>query len=103
MNILTAQNWQDYELIDTGNGQRLERFGQYTLVRPDPQIIWKPSLPKSEWDKADAIFEKTSGDKGSWIKNKNMPDKWLCKYQNLSFWVKLSPFKHTGVFPEQSV
>lgn len=103
MNILTPQNWQEYELLDSGNGQRLEKFGQYILVRPDPQCIWKPSLPESEWKKADAIFKKTSGEKGIWEKKTKLPEKWQMKYGELAFWVKLSPFKHTGVFPEQAV
>ncbi len=103
MVILTPQGWTDYELLDSGDGQRLERFGPYTLVRPDPQIIWKPRLQKSEWQKADAIFTRTKEDRGNWKFNSKLPEKWLCKYQNISFWVKLSPFKHTGVFPEQSI
>ncbi|MDO8429164.1 MAG: class I SAM-dependent methyltransferase [Candidatus Daviesbacteria bacterium] len=97
MKVLIAENWEDYELIDSGDGRRLERFGGYLLSRPDPQIIWKPSLPKVEWEKATAAFEQ------SWKLTNNQPEKWLCKYQNISFWVKLSPFKHTGVFPEQAV
>lgn len=113
MQILVPTNWGDYDsnavsssayaLLDSGDGQRLERFGPFTLVRPDPQIIWKPGLPKSQWAKADAVFEKTSGDNGRWIKKTSIPEKWLCTYQNLSFWVKLTPFKHTGIFPEQAV
>lgn len=103
MKILVPESWADYELIDSGNGQRLERFGSYILVRPDPQIIWKPSTPKSNWEKATAVFKKTRGDQGLWQLTKNQPEKWLCSYQNISFWVKLSPFKHTGVFPEQAV
>lgn len=97
MIILTAPNWSDYQLLDTGSGFRLEKFGKYILKRPDPQILWKPKLPKSEWDKADASFE---NDK--WIVKTKMPDKWLMEYQDLKFWVKLSPFKHTGIFPEQA-
>ncbi len=121
MVILTPSDWKDYELIDSGDGQRLERFGLYTLVRPDPQCIWQPTLSKVKWDKADAIFQRTSSDeqsssaneqsfpstnverKGIWKKQSKIPEKWLCKWNNLSFWVKLSPFKHTGVFPEQSI
>lgn len=114
MQILTPKNWQDYALLDSGNGKRLEKFGQYILVRPDPQCIWKPTLPQSEWQQADAIFEKTSGDKqsfpsanaerkGIWKKKTKLPEKWEMSYGNLKFWIKLSPFKHTGVFPEQAV
>lgn len=101
MLILTTDSWQDYELIDSGNYQKLERFGKYILVRPDPQILWKPSLLASQWKKADAKFIRTSEDRGRWEPT-NVPDKWLLEYQGLKFFVKLSPFKHTGVFPEQS-
>ncbi len=101
MIILQADNWQDYELLDSGEGKRLERFGEYFLIRPDPQVIWKPSLPTAEWQKADVVFEKTSGEKGAWKKNKNVPESWKVSYQGLTFLIKLSPFKHTGIFPEQ--
>lgn len=103
MVILNPHGWTDYELIDSGNGQKLERFGPQTLIRPDPQIIWQPSLPKTAWHKATAIFERTKEDKGQWKIQSKLSEKWLCKYKNISFWVKLSPFKHTGVFPEQSI
>jgi len=104
MQILSTRGWQDYELLDSGDGYRLERFGKYILSRPDPQIIWKKKLSDQEWNKADAIFERTTYDKDNWIKkNRNLPEKWLLQYKNLSFWVKLTPFKHTGVFPEQCV
>ncbi len=100
MLILKTKGFADYELIDSGNGQRLERFGKYTLVRPDPQAIWKTSQPDNLWNDASATFEKTLGDKGIW-KKKNLPEKWEVKYKNLTFLAKLSPFKHTGIFPEQ--
>jgi 23S rRNA (cytosine1962-C5)-methyltransferase len=100
MTILSTNGWQDYELLDSGDGHRLERFGEYRLVRPDPQIIWKPSLPKTEWLKADAVFAK---EKEEWQNKNNVPKRWLLEYDNLKFWAQLSPFKHTGVFPEQSL
>ncbi len=98
MTILATPGWADYELIDSGNGFRFERFGKYKLVRPDPQIIWKPLLGKKDWDQADAVFENER-----WVNKNNVPAKWLMKFENLSFWAELSPFKHTGVFPEQSL
>lgn len=102
MHIITTAGWDNYELIDSGEGYRLERFGTYVLSRPDPQIIWKRNKPREIWEKADAVFERTSFDKGVWIKkNQHMPDSWIIQYKTLSFLVKLSPFKHTGVFPEQ--
>ena len=87
----------NYELIDSGNGRRLERFGDYVLDRPDPEVLWQKALPPSRWNEADAIF------KDKWIQNVSMPDKWLMDDGNIKFWVKLSPFKHTGVFPEQAI
>lgn len=84
----------DYELIDSGEGRRLERFGKYLLNRPDPEALWKKSLSETEWEKADAKFEK------KWV-NKNVSEKWQIELDNLKFWLKLSPFKHVGIFPEQ--
>lgn len=103
MKLLTSHNWSDYELLDSGNGKRLERFGKYTLVRPDPQCIWQPKLSRTKWENADAWFVRKTDDKGMWQYRNKLPDAWLMNYNNLSFRVKLTPFKHTGVFPEQSV
>ncbi|RJQ24680.1 class I SAM-dependent rRNA methyltransferase [Candidatus Parcubacteria bacterium] len=103
MLILKTPGWQEYQLLDSGNGLRLELFGSYTLVRPDPQAIWKPRLNELEWEKADAVFKKNQGDKGQWVFKNKLPDKWQMHYKDLSFWIRLTPFKHTGVFPEQSV
>ena len=100
--ILVAPDWKDYSLLDSGNGQRLERFGNYTLIRPDPQILWQPSQSQSVWDKADAVFQRAAEDKGKWVVKAEIPEKWLVKYKNLKFYCKLTPFKHTGVFPEQA-
>jgi 23S rRNA (cytosine1962-C5)-methyltransferase len=102
MIIKVSQNWADYELIDSGQECRLERYGKYILIRPDPQAIWKKKLPDSEWQKANAEFKRTEGEKGKWVQ-KNMPAKWEMSFRNLKFYCKLSPFKHTGIFPEQSV
>ncbi len=102
MIVKITKNWADYELIDSGSEQRLERFGKYILSRPDPQAIWKKKLPESEWLKANAEFKRTEGDRGKWIQ-KNMPTKWEMSYKNLKFYCKMAPFKHTGIFPEQSV
>lgn len=101
IHTLINTGWDDYELIDSGNGEKLERFGKFTLVRPDPQLIWKPTLPREAWEKADALFTRITEDKGTW--RNTMPEKWEMHYKNLTFICKLSPFKHTGVFPEQSL
>lgn len=87
---------KDYDLIDSGNGRRLERFGKYVLDRPDPEVLWKKTLPESDWNKADAIF------KNNWINKRRIPEKWQIEEQGIKFWLKLTPFKHTGIFPEQS-
>jgi 23S rRNA (cytosine1962-C5)-methyltransferase len=86
----------DYELIDSGGGRRLEKFGQYVLDRPDPEILWKKSLPEDQWSKSDAKFE------NHWIVRNKIPSRWQIKAGDLKFWLKLSPFKHTGIFPEQA-
>lgn len=98
MKVISTKGWSDYELLDSGNGFRLERFSKYVISKPDPQAIWNQSLPKSQWDAADARFENNS-----WIKKADFPQKWSIKYKNLEFYAKLTPFKHTGIFPEQSL
>ncbi len=85
----------DYELIDSGNGRRLERFGKYILDRPDPEVLWSKSLPPEKWKSADAKFER------NWIYHGHVPANWQIDANGLKFWLKLTPFKHTGIFPEQ--
>lgn len=96
--LLSTPGWEEYQLLDTGEGYRLEQFGPYRLVRPDPQIIWKRTLPEAEWQKANAVFLNDRWD----LKTK-MPHEWPMHYNGLTFMAKLSPFKHTGVFPEQKL
>jgi 23S rRNA (cytosine1962-C5)-methyltransferase len=105
LHILAPPPWDDYELLDTGDGAKLERFGPYTLVRPETQAIWPPRLPERDWQRADAKFEKTKGgddSPGQWLQRRQLPDQWQMHHNNLSFWVRLTPFRHTGVFPEHS-
>lgn len=92
----------NYELIDSGEGRRLERLGEYILDRPDPQIIWKKGLPSEEWQKADAYFKRISEDKGIWNVRTKIPEKWILEHNGTKFYAKLTPFKHTGIFPEQA-
>lgn len=106
--FLTVENWADYELIDSGNFEKLERFGAYILARPEPQAIWDKHLPESEWQsQAQAVFkkEKGSSEKGQWALKKGMPEQWFVNYpyqgMNLRFRLGLSSFKHVGLFPEQ--
>jgi 23S rRNA (cytosine1962-C5)-methyltransferase len=95
MQLLATTGWEDYELLDSGNGLRLERFAKYVISKPDPQAIWKPNLSQVEWDKADAKYMEKD-----WSTN-SLPQKWPLTYKNIQFYAKLTPFKHTGVFPEQ--
>lgn len=103
--MLAPPPWDDYELIDSGNGAKLERFGSYTLVRPETQAIWPPNLSEREWQRADASFEKTRGGEegaGTWQFRRPLPEQWRMHHDNLRFWARLTPFRHTGVFPEHS-
>lgn len=109
MQLLTPTHFADYELIDSGGFEKLERFGQYFLIRPEPQAIWNRSLSEAEWDKmSSAAFklEKNDTEKGRWILKKNMPDQWRINYSNkqLQFTLRLglTSFRHIGVFPEQA-
>ncbi|MBP7842446.1 class I SAM-dependent methyltransferase [Candidatus Woesebacteria bacterium] len=100
--ILKQIGWNDYELIDSGDGERLERFGEFVLRRPYPEIIWNKSQSETVWDSADAVFTRIGGDKGYWQTRRQMPESWKLPWNNVAALVHLSPFKHTGVFPEQS-
>lgn len=92
---------KDYELLDSGEGEKLERLGDFVLSRPDPQAIWKKNLTESEWKKADAFFTRTETS-GEWrYKGDKKLDKWPIEYSGLKFWIKPTAFKHTGIFPEQ--
>ncbi len=110
MILLTPTQHSDYELIDSGAFEKLERFGPYILARPEPQAIWDKSLTDSEWDKkAHAVFRRDKGsqEKGQWILKKEIPDRWNFKYKttelHLTAKLALSSFKHVGLFPEQAV
>lgn len=98
-----SDKWQDYCLIDTSNGERLERWGDVTLIRPDPQIIWKCEGGASEWRSAHAKYNRSSSGGGSWDYRRKLPESWQIKYGDLTFMVKPTGFKHTGLFPEQAV
>ena len=96
-----ADNWKDYELLDASDGERLERWGEYVLRRPDPQIIWKNTANHKMWENADAIYKRSSKGGGGWVKNE-LPQTWNIKYGDLKFVLKPMGFKHTGLFPEQA-
>jgi len=93
--------WQDYELIDSGRGEKYERYGPYTLVRPDPQAIWTPVLSDDEWVRADAVYMR-EGQTGTWHYRRPLPESWTMRFRELRFKVRPTSFKHTGVFPEQA-
>lgn len=102
MLLETFEKFKDFELLDTGLGQRLERWGKYILARPDPQIIWPRHLPDQDWAKADAVFAALS-DKGQWHLKNDLPKTWTVDYNGkIKLVAKLSPFKHTGIFAEQA-
>lgn len=107
--ILTPAHWKDYELLDSGGFEKLEKFGNYILSRPEPQAAWDKSLPGKEWEKlAHASFKKDpkSTEKGQWISKEGMPQNWFLNYKSpefrLRFKLSLSSFKHVGIFPEQA-
>ena len=114
MKLLHPSSWKDYELIDSGDGEKMERFGKFILIRPEPQAIWQKSKSEEEWNKlAHAQFRREQKDhyrfgddvKGGWKKNQQMPDSWNVNYQynNLSLTLRLAltSFGHVGIFPEQ--
>ncbi len=109
INILTPTHWKEYELIDCGNFEKLERFGNVILIRPEPQAVWSKQLPESEWQKVHHIrFKGRSATSGEWVKKKqDIPDRWYISYQNNDVQIKLrlalTSFKHVGLFPEQAV
>jgi 23S rRNA (cytosine1962-C5)-methyltransferase len=100
--MLIADKWKDYELIDTGGGEKLERWGKYILRRPDPQVIWPFHGKKGLWEKADAHYHRSSSGGGRWEYKTKLPERWTIKYGELRFYVEPTGFKHTGLFPEQA-
>ena len=98
-----ANNWKDYEIIDTANGEKLEKWKEITLVRPDPQIIWKEKQKPNEWKKQNARYIRSKTGGGYWEYKNKLPASWKIQYKNLTFNIKPMGFKHTGLFPEQAV
>lgn len=109
ISLLTPAHWKDYELIDCGDFEKLERFGNIVLIRPEPQAVWSKQLPESEWQKRhDIRFKGRSATSGEWVrKNTKAPDRWHITYKNtdieIRFRLGLTSFKHVGIFPEQAV
>ena len=113
MELLCPKNWKDYELIDCGDFEKLERFGKYITIRPEPQAVWPKIYSNADWEKQATVkFIPKSSSQGDWKKLKQMPDQWEIKYKvknqkskedDLTFRLGLTAFKHVGVFPEQAV
>jgi 23S rRNA (cytosine1962-C5)-methyltransferase len=102
METLTP-DWTDYELVDSGAGKKFERFGEFTLIRPEPQATWTPALSALEWHKADAEFVKAKGARqGQWRFSKPLPQRWMMQWENLQFCVQPTPSGHVGLFPDQA-
>ena len=98
-----SDSWKDYELIDCSSGERLERWGEITLIRPDPQVIWQTKRAHPLWRKANARYLRSSSGGGRWEVYGGLPDVWQISYHTLRFNIKTMGFKHTGLFPEQAV
>jgi len=112
MELLSPKNWKDYELIDCGDFEKLERFGKYITIRPEPQAVWPKIFSNADWEKQAGVkFIPKSSSSGEWKKLKQTPDQWEIKYRlpgtangkQLTFRLGLTAFKHVGVFPEQAV
>lgn len=98
-----TRDWKDYEILDMSDGEKLERWNNIVLIRPDPQIIWKEKMFPEKWKLANARYNRSSNGGGGWKYNKKVPDSWKVQYKELTFNIKLMGFKHTGLFPEQAV
>lgn len=102
MGIYVNRAFKDYTVLDTGEGRKLEKWGEFYLSRPDPQALWGKQDPKL-WEKADAVYIRSNEGGGHWEFKRKLPERWIIKYKDLSFYVRPTGFKHTGLFPEQSV
>lgn len=103
MNLRTAENWKDYKIIDTSDGEKLEIWGGISLVRPDPQIIWKTDRRSPLWNSADGHYHRSQSGGGQWEFSRKLPQSWNIIYRGLTFNIRPTGFKHTGLFPEQAV
>ena len=98
-----AEQWKDYELLDASRGERLERWGDILLIRPDPQVLWDTPRRDSRWKQAHARYHRSHTGGGQWERLRPLPDSWQISYGGLTFALKPMGFKHTGLFPEQAV
>jgi 23S rRNA (cytosine1962-C5)-methyltransferase len=103
LEIFTSTNWEDYELLDSGNGLKLERYGPHRFIRPEYQAVWEPRMPDAEWDKAAAVFQPTSDESGGkWLYKRQVEPQWKMHYRDLTFLARTSNSRHLGFFPEQA-
>lgn len=101
LTLLEPPAWEDYALLDSGEGQKLERFGPYLFIRPESQAVWRRALLPEAWAQAHAVFE-PKGEHGGWRIDRPMEERWEMRFRDLKFWAQPTPFRHTGVFPEQA-
>lgn len=103
LQLESSSRWQEYQLLDTGDGEALEQFGIYRLIRPEPQAIWAKGLPKNDWQAADAVMVATGGESGGdWNIRQNVKQPWIIEYYGLKCEIRLAKSRHIGVFPEQA-
>jgi 23S rRNA (cytosine1962-C5)-methyltransferase len=101
--VMRTQGWSDYALLDSGHGRKLERYGRFRVVRPEPQCLWNPRLPQADWDSADAVFDPTDEDEaGRWRFSKTPPDTWPLGWGEVKFKGRFTNFRHLAFFPEQA-
>ena len=100
--IQISNDWKDYECIASGDGEKIEKWGNVILRRPDPQIMWS-KINSDTWNKFDGIYHRSNKGGGSWEFKKKLPNDWTIQYRSLTFKVSPTNFKHTGIFPEQAV
>jgi 23S rRNA (cytosine1962-C5)-methyltransferase len=100
---LSSPDWEDYELLDSGDGRKLERFGPYVLNRPEPRATWRPALSTAEWESAHAVFQPTSKDgSGQWRLDRHIDRPWTMRYRGMRFQAQVTDSRHVGVFPENA-
>ena len=100
--LILADDWKDYEIIDAGNGEKLERWKNIVLRRPDPQAVWPADTDNVKWKDVHGHYHRSSKGGGTWEFKKKIPERWTISYKGLSFYIKPTGFKHTGLFPEQA-
>src|SRR5689334_6931821 len=100
--VMRTTGWADYALLDSGHGRKLERYGRFTVVRPEPQCLWAPRRPEADWTAADAVFDPSGDeDEGRWRWSRQPPERFPLAWGEAKFWSRFTPFRHLAFFPEQ--